>query len=110
MPRTILIYTDENVHGAVIRGLRQRGINVLTAPEAKMRGKVDQEQLEYAKTQGRVLLTHDSDFFVVAGLIPDHAGIIYTNRQADIGKVVLGVTQIWESVEAEDIINQFRVL
>lgn len=34
----IRYYTDEHVAIAVVRGLRQRGINVLSVPEAGMRG------------------------------------------------------------------------
>ncbi len=36
--RRIRLYTDEHVPKAVIRGLRQRGIDVLTVPEADMMG------------------------------------------------------------------------
>jgi len=45
MARKIRYYTDEHVAKAVVSGLRQRGVDVLTVPEAGMLGASDQEQL-----------------------------------------------------------------
>ena len=58
----IKFYTDEHVSPAVVNGLRQRGIDVLTAKEAGMLGMPDEKHLELASTQGRVIFTQDSDF------------------------------------------------
>jgi hypothetical protein len=38
MGTEIKFYTDEHVSGAVVRGLRQRGVDVLTLVEAGMLG------------------------------------------------------------------------
>ncbi len=61
MPGTIRYHTDEDVnHNPTIAfALRQRGVDVTTTSEAGLRGASDEAQLAYAKTEGRVLITHD---------------------------------------------------
>ena len=55
-------YTDEHVSRAIIRGLRNRGINVLTAQRAMMLGASDDAHLAFAQRENRVLFTQDADF------------------------------------------------
>ena len=52
-------YLDECIDGPVADDLRTRGFDVLTAFEAGQAGKLDEEQLQFALTLGRVLLTYD---------------------------------------------------
>ena len=47
----IRYYTDEQVSRAVINGLRQRGVDVLSVPEANRIGASDDEQLAFALAQ-----------------------------------------------------------
>lgn len=53
-------YTDEHISRAVVRGLRQRGINVLSVAEANRLGATDEEHLAFALAEGRVVFTHDA--------------------------------------------------
>ena len=53
----IRYYTDEHVANAVILGLRQRGIDVLSVPEAGTMGATDEAHLALASDQGLVLFT-----------------------------------------------------
>lgn len=48
-------YTDENISRAVINGLRQRGIDVLSVPEAEMMGASVEAHLAFALEQGRII-------------------------------------------------------
>ena len=57
MIREIRFYTDEHVAYAVARGLRRRGVDVVTSQEARMLGASDEEQLALAASQGRVIIT-----------------------------------------------------
>ncbi|MEW6419266.1 MAG: DUF5615 family PIN-like protein [Nitrospirota bacterium] len=45
--KKIKFYTDEHVAKAVIKGLRQRGVDVLTVSEAGMRGASDKEHIAF---------------------------------------------------------------
>ena len=55
-------YFDENVPGAIAEGLRQRGIDVLTAQEDGFDETPDPLVLDRAGELGRVLFTRDDDF------------------------------------------------
>ena len=78
----VRLYLDEDVDPHLAQDLRQRGYDALAASEAGQLGRADREQLNYARQQGRVLLTHNrNDFLALAKeyalqRIP-HAGILY---------------------------------
>lgn len=48
MAEPIKFYTDEHVARSVAVGLRRRGVDVLTVPEAAMRGASDIDHLGFA--------------------------------------------------------------
>lgn len=73
----IRYYTDEHVARAVIHGLRQRGVDVLTTPEANQLHASDKEHLRYALVERRVIFTQDDDFLKLAALGEEHSGIVY---------------------------------
>ena len=76
----IRFYTDEHVSKAVIRGLRQRGVDVLTVPEADMMGATDEDHLVFALSSNRVIFTQDANFLRLAAQGLPHAGIVYTPK------------------------------
>ena len=68
----IKYYLDEHIHSAVAEGLRRRGVDVLTVQEAARAGLTDEEQLSFARTEERVVVTMDSDYLVLAaGGVPN---------------------------------------
>ncbi len=54
-----LIYLDEDVSNLVARLLRSRGMDIATVREHQMLGKSDPEQLIYAASMNRCILTHN---------------------------------------------------
>ncbi|MCY3841993.1 MAG: DUF5615 family PIN-like protein, partial [Acidobacteria bacterium] len=52
---------NENIAGAVVRALRQRGHDVLSVRES-MRGADDLSVLRRAGNERRLIITHDKDF------------------------------------------------
>jgi len=62
MARTIRFHLDENCPHAIAEGLRRRGIEVTTTPEADLLSASDEEQTAYARSEGRVIFTLDKDF------------------------------------------------
>lgn len=58
----MLFHLDENVDHAIARALRHRGIDVTTTTDVNLVGVEDLQQLEYARVEGRVIFTQDSDF------------------------------------------------
>jgi uncharacterized protein with PIN domain len=106
----IRYYTDEHVSKAVVRGLRQRGVDVLTVAEAKTQGASDEEQLEFAISEGRVLFTQDDDFLRIAASGKPHRGIVYAPQHAPIGRIVQGLMLIFQVLEAEDMVDGIEFL
>jgi len=62
---TIRLYMDEDsMDEDMVRALRARRLDVLTAFEASMLHRSDDEHLDYATTQGRVVCTFNvADFY-----------------------------------------------
>lgn len=58
----IKFYMDEHVHPGVTKALRQRDVDVLTAQQAGNLNVDDEEHLQFAASQGRVIFTQDEGF------------------------------------------------
>ncbi|MFC2173386.1 DUF5615 family PIN-like protein [Acidobacteriota bacterium] len=106
----IKLYTDEHVARAVVRGLRQRGLDVLTVPEAGLLGASDEEQLRRATEEGRVVFTQDDDLLRLHAAGSAHAGIIYAAQGTAIGEIVRGVMLVFDILDADDMQNHVEFL
>jgi predicted nuclease of predicted toxin-antitoxin system len=53
------LYTDEDMSALVATLLRSRGLDITTVPEQATLGKTDREQLKFATSLGRCILTHN---------------------------------------------------
>jgi len=76
----IRYHLDENVNLAIAQGLRRAGIDVTTSRDVGLLGKSDLEHLLFAKSQKRILLTHDDDLLVLAHRGYEHYGIAYCRK------------------------------
>ncbi len=65
-PLNFPLLTDENIHPLVVEGLRERGFDVTTVVEKGLAGARDLVLLQTARDEGRVIVTHDSDFGTLA--------------------------------------------
>jgi hypothetical protein len=106
----IRYYTDEHVAYAVIRGLRQRGIDVLSVPEASMMGVSDEMYLSFAYAQGRVLFTQDADFLRLAAAGASHVGIVYAPQYTSLGDIIRGLLLIHQVLDAEDMVGKLEYI
>jgi len=82
-------------------GLRRRGVDVLTVPEAGTLGASDGEQLRRARDEGRVIFTQDDDFLRLAATDSSHAGVVYATQERRIGQIIRGLMLIQEVLEAK---------
>lgn len=71
---------DENIDRRVAVALRDIGVDVLTANDARMLGKSDREQFAEAIRRGRVFVTHDKDLLTIVWRFRPHSGLIYIYR------------------------------
>lgn len=93
-----------------MRGLRQRGVDVLTVVEAGMLGASDEEHLKRALNEGRVIFTQDDDFLRLHAAGADHAGIVYAPQQTPIKDILRGLMVIHQVLDAEDMHGQIEFL
>ena len=110
MGTQISFYTDEHVAKAVVRALRQRGVDVLTVPEAGLLGATDEEHFEHARAEGRVLFTQDEDFLRLHSAGVEHAGIAYSPQGTPIREIVRGLMLIHQILEPDDMTGHVEYL
>ncbi len=110
MGTRISFYTDEHVARAVVRGLRHRGVDVRTVPEARLLGAMDEEHLERARAEGRVIFTQDEDFLRLHAAGVEHAGIAYAPHGLSVGEIVLGLMLIYQVLEPDDMTGHVEYL
>lgn len=71
-----------------------------------MLGAEDEQHLDLALSQGRVLFTQDRDFLILAASGVPHAGIAYAGQREPIGNIVRGLVLIYQIMSAEDMIGK----
>lgn len=112
----INLFVDEDAMAKGLdTGLRARGIDVLTVGQANRRGLEDNEQLEFATSQGRVVYTRNtSDFYrlhtewLAKG--KTHAGIIFAQQRYGIGEQLRRLLRLMRVRSSEDMIDNIEFL
>ena len=113
----VLLYVDEDAgEDAVIKGLRARGIDIVTTIEAHQLGATDAEQLATAINLRRTIYTFNVGDFaqlhresLEQGL--DHTGIIVIpDQRYSTGEKVRRVAEFVKSVTAEAMLNRMEYL
>lgn len=106
--------TDEDVHGDVAAGLRRRGLDAVSMPEAGRLAAQDEEQLARAAGEDRVPITFNvADFarlhheWSAAGRA--HAGLV-VSRQRPIGEVVRAVERLAASLDRDAMRDRLEYL
>ena len=100
-------YADEHVPLAIVRGLRVRGMDVTSVPEAGFQGTDDDSLLQQATDEKRMMLTCDVDFLRRASTLysenRDFAPIIFWPQQErTIGHVIRTVIRLATTLSYED--------
>jgi predicted nuclease of predicted toxin-antitoxin system len=105
MPEPLRYYFDEHIDPVIAAHLRARGIDVLTTIEAGRAGQgiTDSHQLAYATEQGRVLVTRDRGFILLAATQMPHAGVILLQRPLSIGETIEYLEVAAQVIEADDM-------
>jgi predicted nuclease of predicted toxin-antitoxin system len=103
----VRFYLDEHAPAAVAKGLRRRGIDVLTVAEAKTGGQTDLQQITMATQLGRVLFTRDSDHLVIASKFA-HCGIVYASRDLTIGECIRALELVHSIYSQEEMTGQIE--
>jgi predicted nuclease of predicted toxin-antitoxin system len=111
MARTIHFHLDENCDPRIAAGLRLLGVDVTTTAEAGLLHASDEDQLAFAVSQGRAIISQDTDFLRLAASGQEHPGIIFYPAQArTIGQVIRSVQLIWEVYEVDEMRNRVEFI
>ena len=108
---SVAFYFDHNMQVAVVAGLRQRGIDVLTTLEDQHDRHPDDRVLDRAKSLSRVVVTHDQDFLELASErlanSKEFPGIVFCHLEtASIGTLVAELSLIAEAATYDELLNQ----
>lgn len=104
------IYVDEDVDILVATLLLARGFDATTAREQAMLGKPDSEQLAFAASFERCILTHNRLDFEKLNTTyltnnQTHAGIIIAKRR-NVYEIAERVAILLDTLTADEIANQ----
>ncbi len=111
------LYLDEDIQSdALITALRSRGILLTTTTEAAMVNRSDEEQLRFATSSGRVLVTSNiADFarlhaqWLKTDL--EHAGIILVQQQKwGPGELARRIIRLLADPPGKDMRNRLEFL
>ena len=104
------LYTDEDMSALVATLLRSRGLDITTVPEQGTLGKTDNEQLEFATSIDRCILTHNRvDFerlhlhYIEQG--KQHSGIMVV-PQKNAYEIAQRIGILVSTLTADEIRNQ----
>ncbi|MBI3971944.1 MAG: DUF5615 family PIN-like protein [Chloroflexi bacterium] len=114
---TIRLYFDEDAMDRDVLGpLRLRGIDLETATDAGMLERDDEEQLAYAASQGRVIVTSNAAHFAnlhrhYLETGRTHAGIIVIHQQRfTTGEVIRRLLRLVGTRTADAMRDQLEYL
>lgn len=111
------LYLDEDAsRHALVAGLRAREVDVLSAIEAGMLGRTDDEQLEFAAREVRSIFTFNvSDFCRLhseyTGQGKTHAGIVVCPHQnMGVGVLIRKLTSLARNRSEEEFENHLEFI
>ncbi len=111
MTEKIRFFFDQHIPGAVARGLRRRGVEVLTAQEAGRCGDTDLEQLEFAYENEYVVVSFDSDFLALAAGGVLHNGVAFCSAtKYTIGELIYALLLVSDVLDMSDMRNHIEFL
>lgn len=113
----IALYCDEDVMEEIAEALRLRGYDAIGAAEAGMLGRTDEEQLEYAASHHRALLTYNAtDYIRLANTWfqtgKEHAGVILSQQfsKRQLGELLRQLLKLLDALTPDEMRNQVIVL
>lgn len=110
----IRFFTDEDVYAQLAIQLRRLGFDAISTPEAQRRGTSDEAQLDWAATNGYVIVTFNTADFVqlLAGWLQTrrrHLGIV-ASTQRPVGELIRRLVNLGNALTAEDMFDRFEFL
>jgi len=94
---------------------REPALDFLTATEAGLQGQGDPDVLEFAASQGRILVSHDTStmpvhFFDRLRSGWQSPGVFLVRQRASVGQVVEAILSVWSASAPEEWAGQIHYL
>jgi hypothetical protein len=111
----LTLYIDHNVHGAILEGLRERGIDCLTCREDGTDRVDDDAVLARAKELHRVVFTQDQDFLRIThewqAVGREFAGVVFAHQMGvTVGDAIRDLELIVTLMTEEEMRNRLEYL
>ena len=104
-------HLDEHIDAALADGLRRCGIDVTTTAGAGLRGARDEDHVEFARAQGRVVVTQDPDFLRIHRTGVPHDGIAFSQHGLrSIGQLLRNLILLNDCLDPEAMRNHVEFL
>jgi len=110
----IKLMLDEDVQIELASALKAEGIDAISAQEFGRKGLPDEEQLNFADNNGRVIFTYNvGDFVKLHGTFitqgRDHQGIV-VSKQLSISQALKGFLRLVNTLSANEMANRLEFL
>jgi hypothetical protein len=111
----VRLYADECVKGSIVRGLRERGVDILTVQEDGLDSQPDPLVLGRATALGRILFSQDDDLLVEAARRQrdgiSFSGVIFAHQKhVTVGVCIEHLSTIAGASEPEEYMNRVEYL
>lgn len=106
------LYTDECVDFRIVRGLRERGVAIVTVQELGLLGAPDDVHLAQAIALNRVVLSADADFLRLANEMLESEqlfpGLIFVRSGLAVGTAISRILEIATILESHEMVNRIE--
>ncbi len=106
----IKLLADEHIPKDVINRLKIWNIDIKSLNETSMRGSPDKKIVDYAKKEGRVVLTADQKDFPKLAKSIDHPGMIVITKRMSIKEILRETMKVLDTLGSEDIKNTVQFI
>ncbi len=106
----IKFYCDEHIHPAIPTALRNRGSDILTAQDVLMLGIADEVHIQFAASEGRAIITRDTDFLRLHKTGISHAGILFAHQSKALSEIIHSLIRVYQMKTEEDMVNHVEYL
>lgn len=111
MAASVRLYLDECLSPVIARQLRRKGIDIVSVHELGLTGESDANHLRSAVALGRVLVTADVDFLVMAAEGMHHAGIVFgAQEEHTVGDWVRALELLCAVYDTSDMLDHVEYL
>lgn len=112
---SLSLYMDQHVPAAVTRGLRRRGVDVLTTEDDHAADWDDEEILARATRLGRIVFSQDDDFLAIGHRWQqtrrEFTGIVYAHQlRITVGQAIADLELIAKITTADEMRNRIEFL